>query len=254
MGAGHAHTLHVHGHSYLHRMAPQVKVAGAFLFVLGVALTPRTAVAAFVVDAVVLAVLIRVAGLPVRFVVTRAMVVLPFIVFALFLPFIGTGERQQILGVAVSVDGLWGTFNVLAKAGLGITVSILLAGTTEIPRMLTGLERLRVPPVLTAIAAFMLRYLEVVAGELQRMRTAMTARGYDPRWLWQARPIAAASGALFVRSYERGERIHQAMLSRGFTGAMPDLHPDDATTGEWIQGLVPAAISLGLALTSVVLS
>ena len=254
MGAGHAHPLHVHGHSPLHRMAPQVKVAGALLFVLGVALTPRTAVAAFAVDALVLVVLVRVAQLPVRFVVSRAAVILPFVLFALFLPFVGTGERTEVLGVAMSVDGLWGTFNVLAKAGLGVTVSIVLAGTTEIPRMLTGLERLHVPPVLTSIAAFMLRYLEVIAGELQRMRTAMTARGYDPRWLWQARPIAAASGALFIRSYERGERIHQAMLARGFAGAMPDLHPDEATTADWAAGLTPAAIAATAALTAVVLS
>lgn len=235
-------------------MAPQVKVAGAFLFVLGVALTPRTAIAAFAVDAVVLGVLIRIAGLPIKFVLTRAAVVLPFVVFALCLPFIGTGERTEVAGLMLSVDGLWGTFNVLAKAGLGITVSIVLAGTTEIPRMLTGLERLRVPPVLTAIAAFMLRYLEVIAEELQRMRTAMTARGYDPRWLWQARPIAAASGALFVRSYERGERIHQAMLSRGFTGEMPDLHPDTAAPKDWIAGLCPAATAMAMAVLAVVLS
>lgn len=253
MGAGHSHPLHVHGHSWLHRAAPQVKVAGALLFVLGVALTPRTAVAAFAVDAVVLVALVRIAGLPPRFVLTRAAVILPFVLFALFLPFIGTGQRTEVLGVAMSVDGLWGTFNVLAKAGLGVTVSIVLAGTTEIPRMLTGLERLHVPPVLTSIAAFMLRYLEVIAGELQRMRTAMTARGYDPRWLWQARPIAAASGALFIRSYERGERIHQAMLSRGFTGTMPDLHPDDATAREWAAGLLPAAIALSMAALAVVL-
>lgn len=252
MGAGHSHPLHVHGHSRVHAMAPQVKVAAAVLFVMGVAVTPRTAVAAFAIDALVLAVLIRVAGLPVRFVASRALVIVPFVLFALFLPFIGTGERTEILGIGMSVDGLWGTFNVLAKAGLGVTVSILLAGTTEIPRMLTGLERLRVPPVLTAIAGFMLRYLEVVAGELQRMRTAMTARGYDPRWLWQTRPIAAASGALFVRSYERGERIHQAMLARGFDGAMPDLHPDETSGTQWAAGLAPAAVALTMALLAVV--
>ena len=134
MGAGHSHPLHVHGHSPLHRLAPEVKVAGAVAFVLAVAITPRHAVWAFAVDAVVLGLLIRIAGLPARFVLTRATVVLPFVLFALLLPFIGTGERTQVLGVGLSVDGLWGTFNVLAKAGIGVTVSVLLAGTTEIPR------------------------------------------------------------------------------------------------------------------------
>jgi cobalt/nickel transport system permease protein len=100
-------------------------------------------------------------------------------------------------------------------------VSILLTATTEITDIFRGLSVLRVPALFTSIAGFMIRYLELIAGELARMRIAMTARGYDPKWISQARPIATAAGALFVRSYERGERIHAAMLARGFTGVMP---------------------------------
>ena len=81
-----------------------------------------------------------------------------------------------------------------------------------------GLARLRVPPVFVSIMSFMVRYMELMADSLARMRTAMTARGYDPRWLWQAKPIASSAGALFVRSYERGERIHAAMVARGIRG------------------------------------
>jgi cobalt/nickel transport system permease protein len=119
-------------------------------------------------------------------------------------------------------------------------VSILLAATTEVPRLLTGMGRLRVPATLTAIASFMVRYLELLAGELRRMRIAMASRGYDPRWLWQARPVATSAGALFIRSYERGERVHAAMLARGYTGTMPEIDERRATTREWLAGaLVP---------------
>lgn len=248
MGQGHTHTLHVHGHSPLHRAAPQVKVAGAIAFVFAVALTPRTAVWAFALDAVIVLAAIRVAGLPARFVATRALVVVPFLLFAVMVPFIATGERVEVIGLSLSREGLWGSFNVVAKSLIGVTTSIVLAGTTEVPRILVGLERLKVPPVLTAIAGFMLRYLEVVAGELRRMRVSMTARGYDPRWLWQARPVAAAAGALFVRSYERGERVHRAMVSRGYTGVMPDLHDDVATLRGWLVALAPAVIALTAAV------
>jgi cobalt/nickel transport system permease protein len=250
MGAGHSHPLHVHGHSPLHRAAPQVKVLGAVLFVFAVAVTPRTAVWAFAVDAALVVTAIRVARLPWRFVLSRALVVLPFVLFALLIPFIASGDRIDVLGVSVSREGLWGSFNVLAKATIGVTTSIVLAGTTEIPRILEGLGRLKVPPVLTAIAGFMLRYLEVVTGELRRMRTSMTARGYDPRWLWQARPVAAAAGALFVRSYERGERVHQAMVARGYGGAMPRLHEDAATPRQWIVAATPALVAATAALAA----
>ena len=63
--------------------------------------------------------------------------------------------------------------------------------------------------------------LEVVGGELHRLQIARRSRGDDPRWLGQGRAIAATAGTMFVRSYERGERVAQAMAARGFTGTMP---------------------------------
>ncbi|HUF96828.1 MAG TPA: energy-coupling factor transporter transmembrane component T, partial [Ilumatobacter sp.] len=91
-----------------------------------------------------------------------------------------------------------------------------------------------------SIIAFMFRYLDVVGDQLTRMRRSMTARCHDPRWLWQARPIASSAGALFVRSYERGERVHHAMLARGFTGQMPVLDDRRAARSDWLVAVGPA--------------
>ncbi len=237
MGAGHAHALYVHEHTPLHRMAPEAKLVAAFGFVVAVAVTPREAVWAFALYAAVLVALLRLGRFRARFVVARMLAVLPFVLFAFLIPFVAGGDKVDVLGVAVSRDGLWSMWNILAKATLGITTSILLAGTTDVPDLLRGMSRLRVPATLTAIAGFMVRYLAVIADELRRMRVAMTARGYDPRWLWQARPIATSAGALFIRSYERGERVHQAMLARGFTGAMPDVDQRRAGRPEWAAAL-----------------
>lgn len=223
------------GHSVVHRLAPEAKVAATFLFVLSAALTPRTAIWAFAVYGMLLAVVIAMAGIPLRFVVARLAVVVPFVVFAFLVPVIGEGERVRVLGVPLSVEGLWAMWSILAKAGVGATSSIILAGTTEVADLLKGLTRLRVPPVFVSITSFMVRYMELMADSLGRMRTAMVARGYDPRWLWQAKPIASSAGALFVRSYERGERIHAAMVSRGYTGVMPDLAGAPATVSDWLK-------------------
>lgn len=255
MGAGHAHALYVHEHSALHLLAPEVKVAAALLFVLGVALTPRRAVWVFAIDLGVLALLARLARLRLHFILARASVIIPFLLLALMVPFVASGPRVEVLGLSVSQEGLWGAWNIFAKASLGVTTSIILAGTTEIAEILRGLSRLRVPAAFTAIAGFMVRYLEVIAGELRRMRTAMTARGYDPRWLWQAKPIATSAGALFIRSYERGERVHSAMAARGYTGVMPDLGHRRARGREWLEaGLVPAVSIAGAVIGALVLA
>jgi cobalt/nickel transport system permease protein len=114
-----------------------------------------------------------------------------------------------------------------------------------VPELLRGLERLRLPAALTSVAAFMVRYADVIVDEVRRMRIARISRGYDPRWIWQARAVAASAGTLFIRSYERGERVYLAMVSRGYSGAMPVLQDLAATRAQWLAALsVPAAAAL----------
>jgi cobalt/nickel transport system permease protein len=241
MGAGHAHALYIHEHSPLHRVAPEAKVAATLGMVVSIAVTPREDMWAFAVYAVSSAALAVVARVPGRFLAVRLLGVAPFVLFALLIPFIGTGETTVLWGMTLSVDGLWAAWNILAKAVLGASVTVILTATTEVPRIIEGMGTLRVPALFVSITMFMIRYLELLAGELGRMRVAMTARGYDPRWLAQARPIASSAGALFVRAYERGERVHSAMLSRGFTGTMPALSNHRATPADWLGvGLVTA--------------
>jgi cobalt/nickel transport system permease protein len=251
MGAGHAHALYVHEHSPVHAVAPHVKIVAVVTFVFAVAITPREAVWAFAIHAVALGAVIRLARVPPSFVLARMVVIVPFLLMALLLPFVAVGDRVVVFGVPMAVEGLWGAWNVAAKASLGAASSLTLTATTEVPQLLRGLERLKVPSVLTQIAAFMVRYLEVVLGELSRQRTAMLARGYDPRWLWQARAIAASAGSLFIRSYERGERVYGAMLARGYDGAMPPPLVERPTTRrEWLlAALLPltAATTVTLA-------
>ena len=247
--AVHHRHLMVDGDSIVHRVAPEAKLAALVVFVVAVAVTPRHAIAAFVVDAAVLCGVFVVARLPVV-VLARLLVVVPFVIFAAFVPFIGGGEQVDVLGVGLSVDGLWATWNIVVKAGLGALASVIVSATTPLADVLHGLGRLRVPSVVVAIIAFMFRYLELLSGQLHRMRTAMIARCHDPRWLWQARPVASSVGVLFVRSYERGERIHQAMLARGFTGTMPDLDDRHATDRDWVLAAIPATIALGAALAA----
>jgi cobalt/nickel transport system permease protein len=73
------------------------------------------------------------------------------------------------------------------------------------------------------IATFSLRYINVVTDEMERMKVARQARGFEARGIRDWKVLGSAAAALFIRSYERGERVHLAMLSRGFSGYMPKL-------------------------------
>jgi cobalt/nickel transport system permease protein len=246
------HHLHVPGGSVVHRLAPEAKIVGVLAFVLAVALTPRHAVWAFAVDAAVVVACVVAARLRARLVVARLVVVVPFLLLALLVPFIAGGEQTRVLGLSLSVEGLWGAWNIVAKALLGATASIVLSATTPVTDLLRGLTRLRVPPLIVGIVAFMFRYLDLVVDQLRRMRTAMVARCHDARWLWQVRPIASAAGVLFVRSYERGERVHQAMLARGYAGRMPELDDARATRRDCLLAALPGVVAAAALLVALV--
>jgi len=245
VGTGHAHPLYLPGASPLHRARPQCKIAASLLFVLAVVATPREALWAYGLYALLLVGIARVGRVPLAFLARRLVIEVPFLLFAVLLPVVGQGERIEVLGLPLAREGLWAAWNILVKGTLGVAASVIVAATTPVPELLRGLERLRLPRAFTTIAGFMVRYADVIADELRRMRVARLSRGYDPRWIWQARAVAATAGALFIRSYERGERVYLAMVSRGYAGSMPVLEDLAASRRQWLTALaVPAAAAL----------
>ena len=218
MGAGHGHKMHYHGHSVVHRAPGHVKIAALLGFMLTVVATPREWFALFGLYLALVVAVIALSTVPFGYIGRRMVVELPFVVFALLMPFVATGPRIDVLGLSVSEAGLIAAWGLLAKGTLGVMASLTLAATTEPRDLLRGLERLRVPSQLVAIIGFMIRYLDVVTDELRRMRVARESRGFSGRGL-RAWPVyARTAGALFILSYERCERVHLAMLSRGYDG------------------------------------
>lgn len=252
MGAGHAHRLYRHAESPVHRLSPQSKLVATVLFVFVVVSTPREAVWAFGVYAVLLGAVAAVAKVPQRLVLRRMVVEVPFVLFAVLMPFLSRGDRVDVLGVSLSVGGLWSAWNVLAKATLGVVCSILLAATTDLRALLVGLERLRMPPLMVQIMSFMVRYGDVVGDEMQRMRIARESRGFVAKDVRALPVVARSAGALFIRSYERGERVHLAMLSRGYTGSLP-MQGETTTAAQWRTALALPAAALMVSVAAWVL-
>jgi len=224
-------------------------VAGALAFVLVVVATPREAFWAYGVYAGLIVALTLNAQVPLPSLLRRLAIETPFLIFVVALPFVARGQRIDVAGLSLSVEGLWGAWNIFAKATLGAATMMLLASTTPITSILHGLQRLRVPSVIVAIAGFMIRYADVIASEMRRMKVGRQSRGYEPRVLWQARALASSAGTLFIRSFERGERVHLAMMSRGYSGAMPELTEVDAARSDWLTALfVPAVAAVACVL------
>jgi cobalt/nickel transport system permease protein len=192
-------------------------------FMIVVVATPRDWYAAYAVYGLAIATVVGVSRVPPTYILKRTVVEVPFVLFAVLLPFVATGPQTDVFGISVSQHGLEAGIALLVKGTLGVLASLTLAATTEPQALLQGLERLRLPQQLVQIMSFMVRYLDVVTDEMQRMKVARESRGFSARDPRQWPVIAKSAGALFIRSYERGERVHLAMLSRGYSGSLPDL-------------------------------
>ncbi|GGS05987.1 cobalt ECF transporter T component CbiQ [Streptomyces aureoverticillatus] len=254
MGAGHAHRLYRHGRSPVHALPPHTKLTAVFCFVVVVVSTPREAMWAFAAYALLLAAVAYAARVPPLFWLKRLLIEVPFVAFALLLPFVAEGGRTDVLGMSLSVHGLWGAWNVLAKGTLGVAASVLLAATTDLRELLLGLQRLRLPPLLVQIASFMIRYGDVVTDEMRRMKIARESRGFEARGVRHWGVLAKSAGALFIRSYERGERVHLAMVSRGYAGSMPVIDDVTASRAQWTGALALPLSALAVCLLGWTLS
>ncbi|MEZ5117679.1 MAG: cobalt ECF transporter T component CbiQ [Candidatus Nanopelagicales bacterium] len=242
--------LYVHRHTPLHLMPAEAKVIALVAFIFVVVATPAQQYWAFGVYAALLVAVAAVARVPATVILPRMVVEVPFLLFAVLMPFFGPDPTVEVLGLSLSQPGLVAAWGIIAKATLGVVGAILLAATTPTRDLLMGLERLHVPPMLVQIAAFMMRYTHVVTDEMSRMRVARESRGFEATGVRSWPTVAQSAGALFIRSYERGERVHLAMLSRGYTGTMPVLDRVHATSRDWTTALTLPAVALVVCLAA----
>ncbi|WP_446222557.1 cobalt ECF transporter T component CbiQ [Nocardia sp. IBHARD005] len=244
--SGPVRRLYLAGTSPAHRAPTEVKIVCAVVAVFAVVATPRELLWPFGCYGLGLVALWRWWGIPLRWIAPRLLIELPFVVLAILLPFAAGQPRTEVLGLSLSVAGLYAAWGIIAKGTIGVGISLTLAATTSVRALPEGLTRLRVPGTIVMIVVLMLRYVDVLVAEAARMRLARISRGDDPRTLRQAGATARGVGTLFLRSYERGERVHLAMLSRGFDGTVPDVGTEPATRRQWLLGCLPAVAAIAV--------
>ncbi len=213
--------------SPLHRTEARLKAAGSLALIVSAALLPASVGWPFAAYLALLAVLLALARLPPGPMLRRLAGLAPFVLTAvILLPFMrpgdGTVSAALRLGgwqLRLYRAGLLAAKAVLLKSLICGGSAVLLVSTTPFSSLLRALQRLGFPRLLLTIIAFLYRYLFLLQGEFLRLGRAARARG------WEAGPLrvrlAAAGGivgSLFLRTYDRGERVYTAMLARGYDG------------------------------------
>ncbi|TAK21357.1 MAG: cobalt ECF transporter T component CbiQ [Chloroflexota bacterium] len=232
----HALDRYVDSSSPIHRLDPRVKLGCALALIVSTALLPDRAWGAFLVSLVIGIAIAITARLGPLYAVIRSAVGLPFLAAALTLLFTTPGSAILDLAfgparVLVTDAGLIRFVSIAARSLLSLQIAIVLTATTHFPDLLHALRHFGVPAIIVSVVSLMYRYLFVLvdeAGRLLRARAARSAVAAGHRTggtvTWRGQVAGAMVGQLFIRSYERSDRVYQAMLARGMDGTYPILH------------------------------
>jgi cobalt/nickel transport system permease protein len=208
----------------MHRLDPRAKLVAGLVVVLGVVLAPPMQPLEFALLTSLLLAAAAIGRLPLGWVLRRSAIVLPVAgAIAVLAPLARAGGSLSVGGIvgAWSGNGWVIAWAIVSKAWVSVLVTVILSGTTPTPQLIRGLEALRVPDVFITLFSFLYRYVDVFRAQLRSMRIALESRAPHMSRVRRWRLYGNLGGNLFVRAYDRGERIHAAMLSRGFDGTLP---------------------------------
>jgi cobalt/nickel transport system permease protein len=240
----HAHLFdpYIPARSLVHQLDPRIKLALAVLFILSVALAPAGAWAALVLFFATVQAAVVLAGIsPVR-ILRRSGIALPFALAALPLLFTTPGVPWFSLPigpwiVSPTTEGLSRFLSIACKSWISVQAALLLSAATPFPDLLLAMRAFRIPKLLVSVIGLMWRYLFVLADEAIRLMRARDARsgagpgrGTGGSVLWRARVTGGMAGSLFIRGFDRADRVYAAMLARGYDGETralpaPPLYP-----------------------------
>jgi len=240
--------------SVVHHLDPRVKVVLALGFILAAGLTPIGAWSGFAALLILALAASLASRLGLTFALRRSYIALPFVLVALPLVFTIPGEivyQTPLTGWTITAQGLDRFLSLILRSWIAIQAAILLVAVAPFPDVVWALGALRVPRLLVATIGFMYRYFFVLADETARMLRARTARSAEaqgrrkPSLLWQGGVAGAMVGSLFLRALERSERVHAAMLARGYNGQMPSLAHREMRRMDWLVLLAALLLLVG---------
>jgi cobalt/nickel transport system permease protein len=233
-------------HSFIHHIDPRVKVVVTMAFIISNALLPDGAWMAFALSWLFLLAANALSQLGLSYTFKRSFIALPFALVAITVLFSIPGRPLTTFhfimwDFTITDAGLLRFVSILIRSWLSVQMAILLVTVTPFPDLIHAFEHLRVPAILTTIIAFLYRYLFVLTDEVLRLMRARESRSAAAPGVrsgggvtWRARIAGNMAGQLFLRSYERSDRIYNAMVARGYAGQMRTLNPHEMKSSDYL--------------------
>jgi len=208
----------------IHGLDPRVKVLVTLVFIVAVVSFGKHEVSGLMPFFIYPAVLIALADIPLGYLFRKILIVSPFaLMIGLFNPFL---DREIIINLGpVAISGGWVSYiSIMLRFALTVGAALILIACTGFNAICHALERMGAPRVFVVQLLFVYRYLFVLTEEASRMVRARALRSFPGKGTGM-RVFGYLVGHLLLRTLDRAQRIHLAMLSRGFDGEIRILRP-----------------------------
>lgn len=205
--------------TFLHRLDPRIKVLITALFVVCIVSFDKYQIGAMLPFILLLIVAMGLAEIPASLVLKKLLVVSPFAVMVgIFNPLL---DQQPVLQLGqVMISGGWISFaSILLRVALTVSAVLLLIGCTGFNAVCMAMVRLGMPRIFAVQLLMLYRYLFVLVDEGMRMQQARALRSFGNKGL-SMRTFSHLIGQLLLKTLDRAQRIHLAMLCRGFDGTI----------------------------------
>ncbi len=252
--AGEMHHAHIDRFafqdSWFHRLDSRIKLGVTVVYMAAVLSLPATSVSLLFCYAVPPFAVLVAAGIPLGFVLRHILLTSPFVlILALSGPLYDRQPVQVLFGpLAWTMTSGWlRCLVILGKFTVSMMAILALVSTTRFSRLLAGLQRLHVPEILVVQLGFLYRYLFVLIDTVHHMARAASSRRFHGLGLRrEVRTAGALVGCLLVRSLDQADRIHRAMLGRGFQGRWHSLSQDRMCGQDWLFVASSIVVVVGL--------
>jgi cobalt/nickel transport system permease protein len=220
--------LFAQGSSLLHQIDPRAKIIGAICYITTVALI--NSYTALICACFFSLAMLMIAQLPILAVSKRLLLVNGFTLFLwITLPLTYGGEyTYHFWFLSLSPEGINLAAHITLKTNTIILTIIALLTTSTIAHLGSALDRMRFPKKICFLLLYSYRYIFVIHQEYLRLLRAAKMRSFSPKTnLHTYKTYAYLFGMTLVKSYNRAQRVHQAMLLRGFNGRLVSLYRYD---------------------------
>ena len=231
------------GETIIHQFHPMVKLVITLLYIVLVVSFDPYNITGLVFFAFYPVIMMALAEIPYKPLLTRLLVALPFAFFAGVSNIIFDRDLLFLIGTVPVTTGVISFFSIMIKTVFTVMAVLILIATTSLPQISYQLLSIKVPKLIVEQIMLTYRYISVLMQEVSNMYTAYMLRSPGAKGI-KMKDMGIFVGQLLLKSFDRAENIYFAMKCRGYDGHYVYAKPDRMKSADWLFLLLTAGLLL----------